>query len=300
MESFVDPRLFKDISYNRSPLAKELEKYLGDHGFSYIKSPIYGGGTAQAEFEILTGIRALGKIDSVDFNTLKGEKMSGFISSISQAGYQTYASIATSSEYFNSISAYGSIGLKHLEFLEETPNYKPKEGDAHIFDGDLFDYNIQRIKTFPIDKPYVFYTLGMYGHIPYQRNKIRPSIIFPSSKDHRIKRIANQFYFRTKALAKYIDQILALDPSAIIYVSSDHLPSILNSGIRYKKDKKYNIALLLIDGKNVPIDGLKYYQVPRYLWQILHSNHQKFKNIYTKKEEKSFYFKVLSESIKHH
>ena len=299
LESFVDPRLFKNISYNRSPLSNSLKKYLGKEGFSYLKSPIYGGGTAQAEFEILTGIRAFGKIDSVDFNTLRGEKMSGFIDSLSEQGYSNYASIATSSEYFNSIAAYGSIGLKHLQFLEETPSYSIRKGDAHIFDGDLFDYNIKRIKSFPKNKPYLLYTLGMYGHIPYQRNKVRPSIIFPSTKDHRVKRIANQFYYRTKALAKYIDEILTIDPHAIIYISSDHLPSILNAGIKYKKERKINIALLLIDGKNVPINGLRFYQVPRYLWHYLNDTHTEFKDNHSREEEKNVYFKALSQSLNH-
>ncbi|SFV71624.1 Cyclic beta-1,2-glucan modification transmembrane protein [hydrothermal vent metagenome] len=295
LESFVDPRLLKGITYNRSPLAKELQRYLGKQGFSHLRSPVYGGGTAQAEFEILTGIKAFGKVDSVDFNTLRGERMSGFIDSLNRHGYQNYASIATSSEYFNSILAYKSIGLEHFEFLEETKDFEIREGDKHIFDGDLFAYNLKKIQALPKDKPYLFYTLGMYGHIPYERNKLRPSIIFPSSEDHRIKRIANQFYYRTRALGKYIDEILALDPHAIIYVSSDHLPAIVNDGIKYKKDRKVNIAFLLVEGKNISLDGLPFYHVPRYIWELL--NERKFIDKHDRDAEKSLYFKVLSESL---
>jgi len=302
LESFIDPRLLKDISYNRSPLSSKLKKYLGKEGFSHPESPVYGGGTAQAEFELLTGIPALAKIKSIEFNTLEGEKMSSFVNSLQKEGYQSYASIATNSEYFNSILAYKSIGLKHLQFLEETDAYVPRKGDVHIFDGDLFDYNLKRIKSFSKNKPYIFYTLGMYGHIPYERNTaLRPSVIHPSIDDYQIEHIVNQFYYRTKALGEYIDKILAQDPHCIIYVSSDHLPAILSDKIKYIKYQTVNISLLLIDGKNVPLPrALRYYKIPRYLWHYLHNNDNNlsFKDTHTAEEEKKIYFKALSESLK--
>jgi phosphoglycerol transferase MdoB-like AlkP superfamily enzyme len=298
LESFVDPRLFKEITYNRTPLADELAKYLGDRGFSYLKSPAYGGGTAQAELEVLTGIRALSKIDSVDFNTLKGEPISGFTQALKSQGYRTYGSIATTSEYFNSIAAYGSIGIDAIEFLEEVEAFKKSKGDKHIFDGDLFAYNLQRLKQLPTDRPYLFYTLGMYGHIPYDRNgALRPSIIFPSTKDHRIKRIANQFYYRTKALGEYLDALLQHDPHALIYITSDHLPSILNRGIGYAYEKEINSAMLLIGGKNSEIGVDAFYQVPRYLWHYLSDSPLEFQKRYSYEEEEHIYFKMLAESL---
>ena len=78
LESFLDPRLIKDINFNRSPLAKEIKKYLKNQEFSHIISTAYGGGTAQAEFEILTGVRALAKINSIEFNTLQGNQIPSF------------------------------------------------------------------------------------------------------------------------------------------------------------------------------------------------------------------------------
>lgn len=299
LESLVDPRLLKDITYNRSPLSKDLEPYLQGKGFSKVISPIYGGGTAQAEFEVLTAIEALAKVDTVDFNTLMGSKISGFTNMLVNENYKTYATIATSSNYFNSKSAYKSIGFDHLIFLEETKDYHHREGDKLIFDGDLFDYNIKKIKKLSkLKDNYIFYSLGMYGHMPYLRNKQqRKDMIFNCySNDNRIDRISTQFYYRTKALAKYIKEILAIDPHSIIYITSDHLPPILNGGIEYTASKFTNIALLLVDGKNIKIDGLKYYQVPRYIWSILSDKKEHLKDINQSLEEK-VYFKSLSESF---
>ena len=84
-------------------------------------------------------------------------------------------------------------------------------------------------------------------------------------------RVANQFYYRTKALANYIDNILSVDPSSIIFITSDHLPPLLNNGIKYIKEKKENISLLLIDGKRIDINDLYYYDIPRLILKLLKS-----------------------------
>ena len=299
LESFIDPRLLTDINYNRPPISKDLAFYLQGKGFSKVISPIYGGGTAQAEFEVLTGIEALAKVDTVEFNTLMGSKISGFVNLLLSKDYNAYATIATNSNYFNSKSAYKSIGFDNLTFLEETSDYHHRDGDYHIFDGDLYDYNINKIKKIhKSKKQYIFYTLGMYGHMPYLRNKyLRKDMVHNyTTKDDRVDRIATQFYYRTKALAKYIKDILAIDPHSIIYISSDHLPPLINGGLKYDLSNFTNVALLLVDGQNVKIDGLKYYQVPRYIWNVMTENKKHIKDI-NQSEEENIYFKSLSESL---
>jgi len=295
LESFIDPRLIKDSTFNRSPLSQNMKKYLGGGEFSYIKSSIYGGGTAQSEFEILTGIPALSKVSSIEFNILQGNQISGFINVLNKNGYMTSACIATNSNYFNSKNAYKSIGFNKAVFLEESDDFTTRNGDKKIFDGDFFNYCFQNQIRQP-KIPYLHYTLGMYGHFPYDRNlELRPDIISTTHKDERIHRVANQFYYRTKALANYIDNILSVDPSSIIFITSDHLPPLLNNGIKYIKEKKENISLLLIDGKRIDINGLYYYDIPRLILKLLNNN-KNLKKIDAETYEQ-IYFKALSESL---
>ncbi len=76
-----------------------------------VTSPIYGGGTAQAEFELLTGIQALSKVNRIEFNVMQGRNISSFVKKLNQNNYKTIATIATGSGFFNSIQAYKSIGF---------------------------------------------------------------------------------------------------------------------------------------------------------------------------------------------
>ena len=297
LESFIDPRLLQDTTFSPSPLSENMQKYLIKGEFSYIISSVYGGGTAQSEFEILTGIPALAKVNSIEFNALEGKQISGFVNLLKQNGYHTHATIATNSGYFNSKDAYKSIGFDETIFLEERDDFQQKAGDKHNFDGDVYDYNIKKLKEQKLKTPYLHYTLGMYGHIPYDRNlALRPDIITTTHKDKRVQRVANQFYYRTKALAHYIDAILSFDADAIIFISSDHLPALLNNGITYTKPQAENIALLLVDGKAVNIQGKHYFDIPRVIWKILQNDDIAFQEIDAKSREE-IYFKALSESL---
>ncbi len=297
LESFIDPRLIKNVKFDPSPLAKEMKKYLKNGRFSYITASIYGGGTSQSEFETLVGIKALAKVNSIEFNTLEGERISGFTDLLKRNGYRTFATIATGSCYYNSKDAYKSIGFDKTVFLEESDGFDDKKSDVKIFDGDMFEYDISVIKSKKLKKPYLLYSLGMYGHFPYKRDLLRhPDVIETTHKDRRVHKIANQFYYRTKALAEYIDTILKLDPKSIIFVCSDHLPPLLGDGIEYEKDKMQNIALLLFEGKPIDIDGYRYYDIPRLILKLLQGDDLKLKKIDDKTYEK-IYFKVLSQSL---
>ena len=296
LESFLDPRLIKNVHFNNTPLSETLTPYLFHGDFSHIISSIYGGGTAQSEFEVLTGIPALGLVNSIEFNTLQGRPVSGFLHALKKNGYHTYATIATSSIYYNAKSAYKSLGFDDVQFLEETDDFHRQKNDSKIFDGDLYSYNIKQLHKNKFQQPYVSYLLGMYGHFPYNRNlKSRPDRIQTSATDDRIKRITNQFFYRTEALGTYIKSILSFDPHAIIFVSSDHLPPLFDKTIQYKLDKKTNIALLYCDQ---PLDIISryYYDIPRVIFHLLQKQNTKIEPL-QKKQMRELYFKILSESF---
>jgi len=190
--------------------------------------------------------------------------------------------------------AYRSIGFRNIVFLEETSHFTMNADDDRIFDGDLFNYSLQHRKT--LTAPYILYTLGMYGHIPYKRNlALRPDLITTNMSHRKITNISNQFYYRTKALSHYIDKILAEDPKSVILVTSDHLPPIINGDIKYTKNTRINISLLLIDGHYTQMEKQPYY---RYPITILEHLSQKNINTISDKEMKETYFKLHLES--HH
>ena len=254
MESFLDPRLIKDIEFSQSPLAEDLKKYLYGGEFAQVISPVYGGNTAQAEFELLSGVPAFAYLKSSEFNNMQGYKTWRFISKLISQHYTSLAIIGTHDGLFNSKRAYASLGFQDVNFLGN------RQSDIVLFDGDVFDEAFMRLKQLipKSDQPIISYTLGMYGHAPFGRDlDKRPNVIEVQNGNKNINSITNQFYYRTRALADHIEKIVAIDPDSIIYVTSDHLPPALNDKIQYKYDKYINISLLLDRGKPVNLSGKK-------------------------------------------
>ena len=298
LESFFDPRLLENIKFSQPILAAELSQYLNNQqDFSLVTSPIYGGGTAQAEFELLTGVKALAKVNQIEFNVMQGNATNSFVNHLKSNNYQTFATIAASSSFFNSKQAYQSLGFSNVTFMEEQEGFTRRNGEEPIFDGDLLEYNLQKLTAIlkTTNKPIFNYVLGMYGHMPFARDLIkRPDISVVEHSDEKVKRISNQFYYRTKALAQYIKALIQLDPNSIIFITGDHLPSILNKNTQYSLDNKTNISLFIENGKTVDVSGKHFYEMPWFIWDKLSS--VAHNRIIPAKKMESLYFTLLSES----
>ncbi|MEN8190038.1 MAG: sulfatase-like hydrolase/transferase [Thermodesulfobacteriota bacterium] len=306
LESFVDPRKIKGLSFNRSPLNEALHPFLigqNQNRFSMIESPVYGGGTAQAEFELLTGIPALSLADSIEFNLFSGGTTDSFVSRLKSIGYYTIASVATEPVFYNSQNAYQGIGFDEVHFLGTDAYFIAKTDSEHLFDGDLLrangNYILQLQGKKGHGRPVLNYVVGMYGHIPFTRDRtLRPDVIATIPEGSPFTEIANQFYYRTGAVAEFIRETLKNDPEAIILVTSDHLPPIFNHKIRYQGNSKANIALLIVGGKAVDLSGKKYFELSHLIWNLLAGSSEPTDtaSIFSGIDPESIYLSYLAEA----
>jgi hypothetical protein len=273
LESFIDPRAIKNACFSGDPLANALKRFLPRGDFDHLISPAYGGGTAQAEFEILTGLPAMAKIDSVEFNVFEGYPTYSMCEVLGNYGYACSACVASEPGYYNSRSAYKSLQFQRVDFLNMNRSYLREDNprDRFLFDGDLLDMNLKYVKRCMLKgRPLFNYVLGMYGHIPYTRDKKRrPDRIKvttpagdPCAED--VCNIANQFFYRTRALGEFLESLQRIDPDCIVLVVSDHLPPIFGHGLSYRDNRKglhENIGFMLDRWRPVPLSKMRYYRL---------------------------------------
>lgn len=294
LESFIDPRMLEGIKTNKSPLADELRQLLPGGKFSLSISPVYGSWSPQAEFEVLTGIEAMQKFGSSEFNIMQGNVFSNFVTLLEDNGYNSMVTVGTGKGYYNSPQAYKSIGFDKIFYLPYLPDFEMLEGEKNIFDGTLFEYNLRLLEK--NEKPVLNYILGDYGHFPFHRNsRLRPDVIEVFNGDNYLQNLFNQFYYRTKALGKYINQLNQYDPNCIILVVSDHLPPILTYIKSYSYDKHINIALMFNRGKWVDINGYKYYELPWLIWDSLTGEKQN--RAINNDAMENIYYQAIKESL---
>lgn len=299
LESFLNPKLLTKVTFSEDPFYKPMQDLLaGKENIS--RSPVFGGGTPQAEFEILTGAPALQKFESIEFNVFSGAEIFCFPALLKKAGYRTMASNAYKPSAFNALKAYQGLGFEEVYFPKEVmPNVKTYlstgslASEWYTFDGDLFDQNITFLKSHfqeKIKRPIFNYLISVYGHYPFildpAKRPEKIEVFIEGKKDNgSVSRIANQFYYRTEALYKYIQQLNEMDPQSIIIIVSDHLP-LINSWVHDYKELGYieqdvdhfsdNVLYIFVDGKPIKVKDISHFEIPNLILnQLTSGDYQK-------------------------
>ncbi|MEO5346384.1 MAG: LTA synthase family protein [Magnetococcus sp. YQC-9] len=235
MEGFLDPTLLANLPKKIKPVHPDLTALLGKkQGFSV--SPVFGGYTSQAEFEVLCGVPAFQEFDEIEFNVFSGAETYCLPHILRRLGLRTFASNGFKPDFFNTIPAYRGLGFDKVYFSKE---YTPSEEthltrggeeseNKYFYDADLFNQNLAFVKERLAEKkPFFNYLLTVYGHFPFEPgSRMGPELFKDTGLPWDLERIINQHYYRSKALADHLKQLLTLDPDSLIVLVSDHLPPL--------------------------------------------------------------------------
>ena len=284
LESFLDPTLMKGAQFSRRPIDPSFDELFHNKG-GFSISPVFAGGTAQAEFEVLCGVPALRELSGVEFNVFTGAKTYCLPNILTQGGYDTTSSNSFVPDFYNSTKAYAGMGFDKTYYPREYASAREtylSTGDVtdemYIFDEVLFSQNLdfltKKIKENP-EKPIFNYIISIYGHSPHDINTDkRPKVIEVKSqlKDDQMEREANQYFYRTKAIASFVKGLIAVDPKSLIILVSDHLPP-LTYGPNTYRDLNYlggvkdailqNRIFIIENGRAVQYSTIHHFDIPR-------------------------------------
>ncbi|MCL1980943.1 MAG: sulfatase-like hydrolase/transferase [Proteobacteria bacterium] len=294
LESFLDPTLFKAATYTKNPLHPDFRKLFGANKLGFSLSPVVGGKTAQAEFEVLCGAPAFEEMLGMEFNSFTGPAAAYCLpGKLQLAGYQTMASNAFKPSFFNEQNAYRGIGFAKIFFPREfapsdTDTYLSK-GDTsseeeYMFDGNIFSQNLEYITPLLREKdapPLLNYVLTVYGHFPHLINEAkRPKVLkmISNFQDEQLERAANQMFYRTQAVADYVNRLIELDPKSLIILVSDHLPPGQHGRrsfqkLRYLDNSNDNIhmnrIMIIEEGKAKKYAVMHHYDIPAMVYNFV-------------------------------
>jgi len=289
LESFLDPTLFGRLSFSQHPVHPDFDKIFKNRG-SYSISPVFAGGTAQAEFEVLSGAPALEKFSGIEFNVFTGAETHCLPSLLNKAGYHTIATNAYKPDFFNYINAYQGAGFQHSYYPREYAKGRETyfstgdvSGEKYMFDGDLLRQNLAYISQWKKNNPGapIFnYIMSIYGHYPYLVNtEKRPLIIEVKgvAKNEFLDHTVNQYYYRTEALAEFVNGIKLVDPESLVILISDHLPGLFDANtfekLKYAdgaEDRLHlNRVFFLENGQAVQYDTIHHYDIPDIIMNYL-------------------------------
>jgi phosphoglycerol transferase MdoB-like AlkP superfamily enzyme len=248
LESLIDPARFSAVEF-RSPVNPPRFAPLRE-AMRVATAPVFGGGTAQVEFEVLCGAPALELFSASEFNMMSGAPTPCLPALLGDAGYRTVATQSYKPDCFNSEKAYQSLGFQEIHFPSvyagSRDTYLQYDvPDSYIFDGDLLKQNLAYVKrSIAGGRPILNYVLGVYGHQPHEIDAARhPDAVELEGvdPDSQAYRAIQQFYYRAGAVADYVRELRRIDPEGLILVTSDHLPP-LDAGLNTYEGLGYQLG----------------------------------------------------------
>ncbi len=286
MESLMDPTLLRGAKFSSDPIHPSYRKLFGNK-LGYSISPVFGGKTSQAEFEVLCGVPAFEELAGVEFNAFTGSPAYCLPGLLELAGYRTIASNAYKPNFYNTIPAYKGMGFGERYFPREYAGNADSNtyistgdttGEDYMFDGTLFKENLDFVANIIKDgsaKPLFNYVLTIYGHMPHVTNtQKRPPVLklLGSFQDAQLEREANQFFYRTQAIAEYVNNLIKIDKNSLIILVSDHVPPLqfgpnTYQKLRYLDNREhsyyYNRIMIIQDGEVKKLATIHHYDIPK-------------------------------------
>ncbi|MEA3301688.1 MAG: LTA synthase family protein [Pseudomonadota bacterium] len=284
LESFWEPSLLTAAGLSDDPLDPEFRALWRETGNSHALSPVFGGYTANTEFEVLCGFPVTE--DSVFFEGGLRHDVPCLPRLLDSEGYRTIASHPNIAAFWNRVNAYQRIGFDTYwsinDFVSDDIN--------RDFLSDSSMYRQVMEKTGPLidaGQPVFNYILTIFGHLDYPLNAQRPAVIEASSGSKMVQDYANTIYYKSRELMAFLKILRARDPHGLIVLFGDHLPFLgpnfdgfTESGLLFDNRSKFNAEmfytlvatpLIIIDGQKGPqkVGDVPVYQLPLMILDML-------------------------------
>ncbi len=287
LESFWDANGLKKAHYNQNPLSPEFRKLWKSAGYSHALSPVFGGYTANAEFEVLCGFPVTK--DNVKFERQLINEVPCLPHILADKGYRTVVSHPNVPVFWNRVNSYRNIGFQSYfakdDFILDDMNRE------FLADSSLYRQVLEKLSD-SLDKkqPVLDYIVTYFGHWNYPLSDSRPNKVTSTSTVEEVTSYANTIYYKSRELVTFIEQLRKRDPDSIIVVFGDHLPFLGENFAGYVDSDvltanrsdfspdmfKFYVStpMIVIDGQRgaMNIGSLPLYQVPKLLLNLLNFN----------------------------
>ena len=284
LESFWDPNELKKAFYSQNPLAPDFRKLWKNAGYSHALVPVFGGGTANSEFEVLCGFPVTQGAIKFERQLLNPVPCLPHI--LADKGYRTVVSHPNVPVFWNRVNAYRNVGFQTYwsksDFLLDDMN------NDFLSDSSLYRQVIEKISgSLESKQPILDYIVTYFGHWNYPLSKSRPLKVNARSEVEEVTAYANTVYYKSRELMAFLEQLALRDPDGIIVAFGDHLPNLgdgyVDSGVLFSSWSDFTPAMfkfhvttpiIIIDGKNGPlkVGNIPLYQVPKLVLNLLNYN----------------------------
>lgn len=230
LESFIDPATITSIETSKEvcPTFRDL---VNKYPSGQLTVPACGAGTANVEFEVMTGISAkfFGPGEYPYKSILKEKTMETLGYDLKSIGYSTHAIHNHRAVFYNRNTVFANMGMdtftsiEYMSDVEKTPKNWAK-------DDILTECMMDALNS--TESRDMIYTISVQGHGKYPSEQVikNPEITVTSAPTEELKwkfeYYVNQVHEMDKFIAQLTKTLNDYDEPVVLVMYGDHIPAI--------------------------------------------------------------------------
>ena len=231
LESFFDPELVEYLNISEDPIPN-FRKLMQEYSSGYFKVPSVGAGTANTEFESITGMsmRYFGPGEYPYKSILKETTCESAAYVLKSLGYGTHAIHNNEANFYGRKNVFANLGFDSFtseEYMSEQDDTNPNDW---VRDHNLTKYILQAMES--TEGPDYVYTISVQGHGDYpeepvlENSKITVSGASSQAENYKWEYYCNQIYEMDQFIKELTDELSKLDEDVVLVMYGDHLPTM--------------------------------------------------------------------------
>ena len=275
LESFFDPNDVVGLSMSKNPVPT-FTTLKAEYPSGYLTVPALGAGTANTEFEVLTGIRSsyFGAGEYPYKTTINHVPVESMCSLLKKQGYGAYAIHNNVGSFYDREKVYDEMGFDAFISLEYMYDVE-KTSIGWSKDKTLVDDIMKCLKDTK-SKPDLVYTISVQGHGQYpDGDDTCTDHVQLSYDDKSVEKkfhyYVNQIYEMDQMIAELIKQLDAYGEDYVLVLYGDHLPSLDLTEERLPNSTLFQTEYIIVNniGLKLKDKDIDAYELSTRLFQAL-------------------------------
>lgn len=230
LESFIDPTLVEGVEYSQDPIPN-YRQLMKEYSSGYLTVPAVGAGTANVEFEVMTGMSArfFGPGEYPYKSILRETTCETAPYDLKLLGYSSHAIHNHRGAFYGRNKVFSNMGFDTFTSLEYMNNVM-KTPKNWAKDSILTDQIFDALES--TEGPDYIYTISVQGHGKYPTEQMieDPAITVTTAESDEQKwsyeYYVNQVYEMDLFVKELTDALSSYDEDIVLVMYGDHLPAL--------------------------------------------------------------------------
>ncbi len=275
LESFIDPMTIQSIQLSQDP-CPNFRRLMQTYSSGELTVPACGAGTANVEFEVLTGlsVKFFGPGEYPYKAVLKEKTGESLAYDLDSLGYTSHAIHNHRAVFYNRNSVFSNMGfdtftsVEYMKNVEKTPKNWAKDDVLTECITDALDST---------DGRDMIYTISVQGHGKYPAEQVlrNPAIEVTAAPSEELKwkyeYYVNQIYEMDQFIKALTDTLAKREEPTVLVMYGDHIPALDMTEDDLESGNLYGTQYLIWNNIGLKKDdeNLHAYQLAAHVMEML-------------------------------